>query len=131
MINHINVICKSCFYHLHNIWRIRTFLSLDSTKALVQSAIMARIDYSNSLLVGVQSVYLSQLQRLQNAAGRMVMLSPRHSHITPILFNLHWLPASYIIDYKIALYTFKSIYALAPKYFCDLVHVKAKSGHRL
>ena len=61
----------------------------------------------------------------------MVTLSPRYSHITPILFNLHWLPVNYRIDYKIALYAFNSIYALAPKYLCDLVHVKEKSGFSL
>ena len=76
IIDHINAICKSCFYHLHNIWCIRKFLSLDSAKALVKSVNMAQIDYCNSLLVGVPNVHLSKLQRLQNVGVRMVTLSP-------------------------------------------------------
>ena len=46
----------------------------------------------NSLLCGVPAVHLSKLQRLQNAAARLVSYTPKHSHMTPLLFRLHWLP---------------------------------------
>ena len=65
MTRHINAICQSGFYHLHNIRRIRKFLSLDNTKASVQAVVVSRIYYCNSLLVGVQTTHLSELQRLR------------------------------------------------------------------
>ena len=46
----------------------------------------------NSLLYGVPAVHLSKIKRLQNAAARLVSYMPKHSHITPLLFRLHWLP---------------------------------------
>ena len=50
MAPHINKICQSAYYHLYNIRKIRKFLTYDQTKLIVQSVIMSRIDYCNSLL---------------------------------------------------------------------------------
>ena len=56
-------------YHLHNIGRIRKYLSYDDRKSIVQAVIMSRIDYCISLLVGVPAVQLSKLQRLENCSS--------------------------------------------------------------
>ena len=42
--------CKSEFFHLYNIWRIRKYLSQESARTLVHAFIIDRIDYCNSLL---------------------------------------------------------------------------------
>ena len=47
---HNSKLCASAFYHLHNIGRIRKFLGLDTTKALVHASVTPRVDYRNSLL---------------------------------------------------------------------------------
>ena len=54
MSSHISKQCASAFYHLHNISRIRRFLSADTTKALVHAFVTSRVDYCNSLLYGLQ-----------------------------------------------------------------------------
>ena len=92
MTTQINKTCQSVFYHLHNIRQIRKFLSYESTKSLVQAVIMACIDYCNSLLYGVPAVHLSKLQRVQNSVARLISYTPRYHHISPVLFDLHWLP---------------------------------------
>ena len=46
-------ICKSSFYHVRNIARIRRFLSEESTKALVRAFVTCRLDNCNSLLYGL------------------------------------------------------------------------------
>ena len=46
---HISKLCGGTFYHLHNIARIRKFLSLEVTKTLVHAFVTSRIDYCNSL----------------------------------------------------------------------------------
>ena len=71
---------------------IGRYLIYDDRKSIVQVVIMSRIDYCNSLLVGVPSTQLSKLQRLQNAAARLVSDVAKYDHITPTLVNLHWLP---------------------------------------
>ena len=60
---HINETCQAAIYHLYNIKRISRYLSYDDRKSIVQVVIMSRIDYCNSLLVGVPSTQLNKLQR--------------------------------------------------------------------
>ena len=62
MCTHINKICQSVYYQLHNIRQIRKFLKYDRNKdslfilfiiyyqAACSSSYMARIDYCNGLL---------------------------------------------------------------------------------
>ena len=81
----INETCQAAIYHLYNIKRISRYLSYDDRKSIVH--IMSRIDYCNSLLVGVPSTQLSKLQRLQNAAARLVSNVAKYDHIIPTLVN--------------------------------------------
>ena len=48
---HISAICKSCFYHIRNLSRIRKYLSLDNTKILVHVFITCKLD--NCILFAV------------------------------------------------------------------------------
>ena len=92
--------------------------------ALVHAFISGRIDYCNSLLFGLPSFHLLKLQRLQNAAARLISNVLRYSHITPVLWSLHCLPVKFRIDFKILLLTFKAIYGHAPGYSIDLIAIK-------
>ena len=49
----VTAICKSAFFHICNISRIRTFLSAANTKMLVHAFLMCRLDNCNSLLYGL------------------------------------------------------------------------------
>ena len=70
---------------------------------------------------------VAKLQRVQNAAVRLIPGIGTFSHITPALYELHWLPVSLRIDYKILLLTFKCTYGLAPSYLSDLISIKSNS----
>jgi len=59
-------------YHLQNISRICKFLSTDTTKALIHVFVISHIDYCNSLLYGLPSSNLNKVQRVLNAAARLV-----------------------------------------------------------
>ena len=100
------------------------YICQESVRTLVHAFIIGRIDYCNSLLYGLPSVHLLKLQRLQNAAARLISNVPRYSHITPVLCSLHWLPVKFRIDFKILLLTFKAIYGHAPGYLIDLIAIK-------
>ena len=64
LVTHITKTCKAAFYQLHNIGRIRKFLTIESTKMLVH-AFIGRIDYFNSLLYGLPTTHINKLQRVQ------------------------------------------------------------------
>ena len=97
---HITKICSAAFYHVHNIRRIRKYLSMDSAATLIHSFVRSPIDYCNSLLYGVPKCHIDKLQRGPNAAAR------KFCHITPMLHQLHWLPVSFRTNFKILLLTF-------------------------
>ena len=123
MEQHVTNICRTCFFHLRNISRIRKYLTRQSAEILVHALITSRLDSCNSLLYGLPDYTIERLQKVQNAAARVVTLTNKHDHITPILRNLHWLPVEQRIIYKILLLTYKAVNGLAPKYLSDLVNI--------
>ena len=124
---HIKNICKSSFYHLRNIAKIRKYLSQDTCEILVHAFISSKLDHCNSLLHGLPKYLLARLQAVQNAAARVVTLTPKHVHITPVLINLHWLPVEFRITFKVLLLVYKALHGLAPSYISDLLNFKTYS----
>ena len=56
-----------------------------------------------------------------NAAARVVTLSPKFCHITPVLVNLHWLRIDLRIEFKMFTVTYKTLHGLAPTHIKDLL----------
>jgi hypothetical protein len=113
-------VCKTCYYYIHNINRIKHVLDYDSLEKLIHCFISSTLDYCNSLYLGLPNALLKKLQRVQNAAARILTVTFRNEHITPILFQLHWLPVEARIQFKILLFMHKCFYSTAPSYLCVL-----------
>ena len=138
MEHHITAVCKAGFFYLRNISRIWKYISRHTAEILVHAFITSRLDFCNSLLYGLPKKTIKRLQHVQNAAARMVALTPKHEHISPVLQELHWLPVEQRIIFKILLMTFKSLNGIAPSYLPDLVtryipwrNLISANGHRL
>ena len=121
---------QSASFHLRNIGQVRNRLNDNATKALVQSLVISRLDYGNSLLCGVPRELLAKLQSVQNKAARMITLTKKREHITPVLRTLHWLPIDVRIDFKVLLLVYKALNGLAPLYIRDLLE-EYKSARQL
>ena len=119
----VSAICKSAFFHIRNISRIRKFLSVSSTKALVHAFVTGRLDNCNSLLHGLPKHLVHRLQLAQNCAARLILCGRKHDHVTPLLKELHWLPVEQRIIFKILFFTFKALNNLCPSYISDLLHI--------
>ena len=117
----INNVCKSAFYALNNIRKIRKYLDSHSTQRLIHAFISSRIDNCNSLFCGLPVAEIEKLQRVQNAAARLVTGSKRTEHITPTLQNLHWLPVEQRIKFKTALLVYKALNGMSPSYIKELI----------
>ena len=120
---HVGKMCQSVHYHLMNINRIRDFLDINSTKAIVHALVTSRMDYCNSLLSSLPAKTIRPLQITQNNAAREVSKSKKSDRITPILKSLHWLPVARRIEFKLACLIYKCLHGQAPDYLSSLLNV--------
>ena len=58
---------------LEGLRRIKKYLSRDSLLTLIHAFITRRLDYCNGLLHGLPNSQIVKLQRVQNAAARLVL----------------------------------------------------------
>ncbi len=97
------------------------YLPLSSIHILVHAFITSKLDNNNSLLFGLPATQLARIQKVQNAAARLLTATPRSHHITPILQSLHWLKIPYRIQFKILIQVFKCIHCNTPHYLTSLI----------
>jgi hypothetical protein len=120
MHDHISRVSRDCFYQLRRLRQVRRHLNRDVMKCLICSFVLSRIDYCNALLAGLPTASLRPLQRVQNAAARLVLGLKWCDHITPALRELHWLPIEQRICYKLCIIVHKCIHSQCPDYLCQL-----------
>ena len=53
MKNQVDSICKSCYHYIRNICLLRPYLTISAAKTIVHSVISSRLDYCNSVLIGI------------------------------------------------------------------------------
>ena len=94
---------------------------------MVHAFISSRLDSCNALLYHLPKSLITKLQRVQNAAARIVTRASKHSSITSTLKDLHWLPIHARIEFKICTVTWKALHNSAPSYKKDLVTSYAPS----
>ena len=97
----IGKIHSEVFRGLLSITQRRKFPSMQSTKTLVHAFVSSRLDYWNSLLFGLPKYQLDRLQKVQNAAARVILQITKFDSITPALVDLHRLPASFTVECKL------------------------------
>ena len=77
-----------------------------------------------NLCVIIPQYQLQRLQKVLNAAARLIYQSPRHS-------RLHWLPVKFRVDFKIALLVYKALNGSAYSYISALLSPKSASKYDL
>ena len=71
--HHVKKLCLACRYHLRNIGKIRNLINAHTTHMRVHAFITSRLDYCNSLLVGIPKFLKERLQKkIQNKAARLI-----------------------------------------------------------
>jgi len=116
MMTHISRTAASCFGILCQLWSIHRSLPRHAVVSLITSLVLAKLNYCNSLLVGLPAKLLNRLQAVINTAARLVCHAMKADHITPVLKDLHWLWIQARIQYKLCVLAFKCQYSAAPPY---------------
>ena len=135
MHNHVRNICQLSSYALHRIGKIRHYLDKTTTEKLVHAFVISRLDNCNSLLYGLPDSLLAKVQRIQNSAARLITRRKLFEHISPILYNLHWLPVKQRIIFKLMVIAFKCHHRIAPSTYKILLkcinHLEVSGHHQI
>ena len=99
---HVGKICSKAFRGLYNIRQIRKFLAVQSTKKLVHAFISTHLDYSNAFLFGLTKYQLDRLQKVQNAAARVIFRF-RSLIILHLHLSTYWLPVTFRASFNCCL----------------------------
>ena len=93
---------------------IRRSIPTSMAITLMNSFIIARVDYCNRLFVGLPVYQTDRIQTVLNDAPRLVFDKSRKDHLTLFLRDrLHWLRACHRIQFTVALLVYKAINYLA------------------
>jgi hypothetical protein len=112
---HLNLLCRACFYQLRQIRVISRSLSLNASHALVHAFVCSRIDYCSSIYVGLPLGRIAQLERVLRAAARLVGGFSKYDHISHYMSDvLHWLPVSQRIAFRISVWVLRCQFGNVP-----------------
>ena len=116
--------CAEGIFKRHISWILWKTMSLsyNDLEKVIHAFITSRLDYCNSLYLGLPLTLVARLQMVQNAAARLLTNTKKCEHITPVLASLHWLPVQSRIQFKTLLLVFKALHGLASSYIADIIH---------
>ena len=94
---HVSNVCKTCFFWLRQLRRVRpSFVGHWVTEdTIVHVFVTSRVDYCNSVLASAPKTITDELQRVLNAAARLISISCTSKYdrgLSALLHDeLHWL----------------------------------------
>ena len=127
METHMASICNASYFHIRNIRSLKPILTHDALISVVHAFITSRLDYCNSLILGLSQILFQKLQRIQNIAARLVTGCRKFDHITPLLKELHWLSVKEWIQFKTLMITYKALNGQALEYLVELILEKVNT----
>ena len=119
----VNAVCKSSWFHLRTLSRLRLSLDQKTSALLAHAFVTSRLDMCNSLLPSISKKLLSKLQRLLHAAARIVCKVRKYHDIKSSLMSLHWLSIPERIEFKICALVYKCLHGAAPSYLSSVLSI--------
>jgi len=98
--NHVSSLSRSIHFYTRVLHHIRRALTEPMAATLGASLVPSRLDCVNSIMYEMSASNMHKLQSVQNSLIRVVLPSLRHLSPSEWLSYLHWLPASYWIQFS-------------------------------
>ena len=121
---------SSCFAALRQLRQLRRSVPPTTLRTLVAALVTNRLDYANSVLVGLPAYLARRLQSVLNSAARLILHLRSSDHITNALISLHWLRVMERITFKTAVLMFKVLHGSAPQYLGPFARVADHPGRQ-
>ena len=106
---HVNFVVSHCYKILRDIGRVKKYMQRQHLERIVHSVISHRLDYCNCLFVSMSKDNLYKLQKVQNAAARLILSKRRRDSASMMLREVHWLNIETRITFKILLLVHKVV----------------------
>jgi len=123
MVCSVSNVCATCFFWLRQLRRVQCLLDVESVKTLVHAFVTTRLDYCNSVLAGALRSATDKLQRVLNAAARLVSGTRKFDRGLSRLLHadLHWLDVPERVQYKLGVTVRRCQKHKVPQYLTDCV----------
>uniref|UniRef100_A0A8C6W0R4 Reverse transcriptase domain-containing protein n=1 Tax=Nothobranchius furzeri TaxID=105023 RepID=A0A8C6W0R4_NOTFU len=119
--SHVSSLVRSYFFHLRNIAKLSPILPHSELETVIYTFISSHLDFSNSLFTCLSRTSLNRVQVAQNACARLLTNSFKHTYITLLLLQLHWLPVNFRVHFNILFLVYRALHGQAPSYIGDLL----------
>ena len=115
---HVTNVSANCFYRLRQMRRIRRSLGNQSATTLVHALVSTRVDYCNSVLAAAPKTTTDKLQRVLNAAARVVSNTRKFNRgLSQLLHDeLHWLDVPDRVAFKLIVTVHRCLNGRAPNH---------------
>jgi len=130
MRTHISKTVSACFAVLRQLRSIRRSVTRPVLQSLVASLVLTRLDFGCTTLAGLPARQLNRLQSVLNAAARLVYSARRSEHVSPLLYELHWLRVPERIEFRLAVLAHRCINGTAPRYLAGELERVADTASR-
>ncbi len=112
---HIAKTARSCKFGLHNIRKIRPFLTVHAAQLLVQALVISRLGYCNALLAGLPSNTIKPLQMIHDWSSTSRKEPMLHLSLSPC--------TGYQLQLKTLMLAYRTTTGSEPTYFHSLLRI--------
>lgn len=107
--DHFAKTAQSCRVALHNIRKIRPFLTVLAAELLFQALVISRLDYCNALLDGFQFMCnQSSTNDSQCSSSTGLQWPQNRAHVSPLFISLHCLQVADHIKSKTLMFVYRT-----------------------
>ena len=99
---------------------VRQFLNRDACETLIIGTVISHLDYANSLLIGATKCTIQPMQRIQNMCAKLILGKSKYDSSSEAIKELHWLPITKRIQFKVLCLVHKSLLGEAPDYLATM-----------
>lgn len=111
--------------------RLRNILPKKTLILLYKTLIIPQLDYCDTVWGNAAKTSLSRLDKLQNAAGKIILGLPRRYPTEVLLNDLKWDKLDCRRNFHLNIMVYKSLCNLLPSPLCNIFHTVASSHSHL
>ena len=124
---HVALKCRTAMYILYKIRQIRSVLTEETCRTIIQGLVLSHLDFANSILAASLDNIIKMLQRVQIMAAKVILGKNRQDSASACLIKLHWLLIKEHVKHKGLTLIYNCLNNNAPDYLKNLLTEASKS----